>query len=442
MKRPAKTRLLYGIAIGFTLLLGACSEAIQVDDTDKQFPVLLSATISNDVVTLRWDEAHVSGFESYKLVRSLTPLPPGLNPSSNGTDIRVLLNTDDPDSTSFLDDNVPLVQKAYYKLYIDIGDRLVESDNIAVNFSNFIVDAVPFFAKFHPDSSWVFIADQSSGDLIMVDYLQEKILGRQENLVYTGNLEYASLSFDQFQGAPEAWLWTGFGNKTLISLNPFSVKTTIGGNETGYSLIDNGRGQLLTTSYDYYTSLTVRDYQSFNIIQNHYRSNYYERRMLIMLDPVNERFCEISPYQLRAFNLKASDNWNLSNEQTQYTNTYSVPYLNIPVSKSRQFFMPYTTGEVYNQNLVKIGDLPFISSQEYRGFAFSDDDQFVYSLGIQSFPFATVVQKIRLADLSLVAIRTIDNTFPNAIKAVPGGVVVIGTTNTANNQTFIKKIPL
>lgn len=414
-----------------------CKEDLSVDNSDKNFPITLLYTLKNDAIEFDWEPAEVSTFESYVLVRSVNPIPPGLSPIFGSTE--TVFTTDRPDSTTFTDISLPLFQEVHYKLYIDIGDRFVESDDIAIAFDNFLVNGNPALVRFVTDSNWVVIGDDFNQRVLVLDYLHKTTLGNRSALPFT-NLDNMAVTIGNFNNDPALHWWSGYNSPLVMSLPGLITKKTYGISTSPFSWVVAPDGRFYSTQYDFDNGFTTRTPDDFSIVKGYYRPNYYEHRTLLLLDPAEGLFVEASPYQLRTFKVNSSD--GIASDVLQLgTNTYSTFLQYIPASRDLHYFVPQFDGIVYDRNLALVTQIPLASSTGFVDCAFSQDGQYLYVLSNNFQVFGSIITKYNFPLMTVAAERRLAGVQARDIETTAdGGLVFVGSNVNGSSIMLIKKI--
>ncbi|MCC6281025.1 MAG: hypothetical protein IT262_10515 [Saprospiraceae bacterium] len=418
--------------------LAGCKDELIIDNTDQNFPLTLQTTAANDKVILHWDAVNVSNFEKYVVVRSRNPIPIGLRPVFSTGDVEIIFQSDISDTTSFVDAALPIVQKLYYKLYVGFGERFVESAATEISFDNLLVEGNGGVIKFVADSNWVILGDEFTGILRVVDYSTKQI--KSQRSVQFTNGDNMCLDVAVENGKSVLYWWAGYNNlfkyslPDLTQLNYWSVPFS------GFSLIAGEGDRIYTTQYDFNESFAARRKTDMSVVKAHYRTDYYTHRTLLMLDKTTNRMVEASPYRIMVYNVDAATG-NVTNLVEKTTNTFSVFYRDIPVSKNGQYFVPQFDGSVYDQNLNLVLQVPLLNNG-YADLDFSPDGLYLY-VAYLDFTFGgTLIQKMKFPSLEVIGTRRFTSASPRVIEAVPGGVVFVGSGVNGLNQVLVKKIDL
>ena len=418
--------------------LAACKDDLMIDNSDQNFPLDLQMETGNDKVSLRWEAVQVSNFEKYVVVRSRNPIPAGLQPVFSSSDFEIVFQSDRADSLSFVDQALPIVEKLYYKLYVGFGERFVESAAKEVLFDNLLVEGNGAVIKFVADSNWVILGDEFSGTLRVLDYSTRQVKALRS--VQFTNVDNMCLDVAVENGKSVLYWWAGYNNLYKYSLPDLTQLNFWSVPYSGFSILAGPGDQIFTTQYDFTQSFAVRRKSDMSAVREYYRTDYYTHRTLLMLNQSTNRILEASPYRLLVFNVDPITG-NVTNTVEKTTNTFSVFYRDIPVSKNGQYFIPQYDGNVYDQNLNTVLQVPTLNNG-YVDVDFSPDGQSIY-VAYQDFSFGgSLIHKYRFPSLELLGIRRFNSTFPRSLEAVSGGVIFVGSGVNGFNQVLVKKLDL
>ncbi len=427
------------------LLLSTCKEQIETDNTDKKFPLILRAERQGDGVKLSWDPSNVSNFDKYIVVRSFEPLPSGLRPTFQGGQFNIVHESSSQTNTSFIDNNVPIVDQIFYKIYIAFDNRFVESDNIKVEFNNFILQGNASVIRFLPDSNWVLYNDEFNTQIKLVNYETSKLISEVQPQSIIG-FDNMVVEFYEKDGKTNLRWWANLGiqNYTLPNLSLGSNTSTE--QFPGYAMAIGSGNHIYTTQYDYTNAFTVRNKNTLAIIKGYYRSEYYLRRLVTILDPATNLILETSQSNSTTFNVNSTSAL-LTNIKEKFVPVQAGLLAQIVISPDRQYFIRDALGEIYDRDLETNQKIPLTQSPFGSTFlqdaSFSLDGQYVYAQVFDQSQGAISIRKFAFPSMELVGERVLSGINPKRIQAVQGGVVVVANISTnQGNAVFIKKFEL
>jgi hypothetical protein len=419
------------------LLIGifSCKEEIQIDNTDKGYPLSLRMKIDDETPVFDWDETRVSNFDGYTLVRSEIPIVDGQKPGFGGSTI--ILKTTKLDSLHFEDNSTPFVVDLYYKLYAELGGRFLESQTIKVNQE---LTKFPFSADmiyFIPDSSWAVILTANQIKLTLYDYKEKKILNTK---ILGGAVSVGDVSMTDAVENDKRILYyfNPYDKLYKFDLMDFTLLKSSVVNTNSFSMVSNA-GQIYSTHYDYDKSFSIRRITDLFTTKNYLRSNYYDRRLMVVLDGAVNRLAEISPYGISAFNINTSTSQASNTSNVDFQVFGNQQMLHVPVSADKQYFVPKSDGQVYDKNLAVVTQpIPLNNPVDYT---FSFDGKFLYSLSLDINFTSAVITKFNFPEMTIVNAKTISFITPKRIQATSDGVMFFGVDFNQGN-TFVKKIKL
>lgn len=411
-----KTQLLT-VLIAFTFLITSCKKEIDVDLTDNKFPINLTLVEKDGVSYLTWDKVKVSNFVSYILVRSTKPIAAGLEPKVGDPDNVIITEITDIDSTEFSDLSVPWNDVVYYKLYVDIGYRFIESQSLENKQSSFVFKDFFETIKIDNDSNWAILIGSNFSRVVVFDLIHNEIISDNTlNIFVDPNTAVLETGHDGTNKM--LYLWDDFS----ASLNKYTLPDLELLDQEYipaqfFSLLDNGKGKLYSTSYDQTNSFGIRNQNDLKLIKGVNRSNYYDQRSLVILDPTIQKVAEISSGKIISFDVNQG-NYVISNQTSVNIsgNSQSVPR-EIVISKDRNYMVVSTNGTVYDKDLKLVAKNAFQSDSQY---AFSEDSKFFYRsyrdnnnivrIAKYSFPDMQLLKEIELPLFSIVKMQQFENS--------------------------------
>jgi hypothetical protein len=434
MKNPIQ---FFKILLPILLLCGifSCKEEIIIDNTDDGFPLTLRIEVNDETPTFSWDATRVSNFDSYTLVRSEFPIPSGQKPGFGNT--FVIMKTTNVDSLSVDDVSTPFVSELHYKLYADIGGRFIESQSVLVKQD---LTKLPFSADllhFIPDTSLVVILTANQIKLTLYDYKEKKIVSTK-TIGGSVNIGDAAITDAVENGKRIIYYFNPYDKLYKFDLADFTQIKTNAVITNCFSMVSNAN-QVYSTHYDYDKSFSVRRITDLFTTKNTPRSNYYDRRLLVVIDQATNRIAEISPSGISAFNINASTSQASNTSNINFTSFGSQQNLNVPQSSDKKYFIPKSDGQVFNNNLEAVTQPLVLNSA--LDYTFSADGKFLYSLSLDFNFQSGIITKFNFPEMTLVSEKVIPGVSPKRIFKIDGGVEFFGI-DFNQTSTFVKKVKL
>lgn len=432
------------IFLGLLLFLG-CQKEVTLDNTDKNFPLLLNYSTTNENNRFSWAEVNVSGFQQYVLVRSSTPIPVGGTPSGK---TRVFESSNIKDTIALPTANILFDSVGYYKLYTQINDRWLESQEVRVSNTSLIVSGTPLASTFLPDSNWVLILKQESNasttaKLVLIDVLKKKAYSSSVFFPITSTDQIA-LSIGYNNGKPEALIATSstFRRIALPTMTQISQNSAF---TSPYSIAKGGNNLLFTTNASPSTSFNVRKNSDFSIVKSHNRNNYFEHRTLGVIDTATNLLVEVSQSKLEIFSINPTNGAINSGNLVLNNLSFSPFFIDIIVSPDRQYFCPNTSGIVYDHGLNPVGQFPDIAigSSFLQDVVFSADGKFIYALLFDFFTGFTKITKRSFPEFTAISETPINNVSAMRIGRLKEGLALIVADQSSGTTRFtVQKINL
>ena len=239
------------LCFGILVYLGiGCRKEIIIDNTDNQYPIQLTKTTDNNQTIFLWEKANITTFKKYILVGNSVELSFGIK-KINPNQMNFYREFTDINTTSHkLSGHIQTTENFYFKLYIDVGNRLIESPNVLntmpvisfdKNYRWFTVsksDSTIYLASSSPRAIAVVnyknglnLDSESESNAIEVDFQQNLLLKTKEN-----NLDYLYL----------------IGRSAFVKFNlpQLSIKNEIPTNFIVPNSIVSNNKDIIFTSYD------------------------------------------------------------------------------------------------------------------------------------------------------------------------------------------------
>jgi hypothetical protein len=429
---------------GLLLFLG-CQKEVVLDNTDKNFPLRLNYSTTKDDNRFSWAEVNVTGFQQYVLVRSSTTIPVGGTPSGK---TRVFESTNVKDTIALPTANILFDSVGFYKLYTQINDRWLESQEVRVSNTNLIVSGNHLASTFLPDSNWVLILKQESNasttaKLVLIDVLKEKMYS-SSIFFPISTVDQIALSISYNNGKPEALIATSstFRRIALPTMTQISQNSAF---TSPYSVVKGGNDFLFTTNSTVSTSFNVRKNSDFGVVKSYSRSNYFEHRTLAVLDTTTNLLVEASQSKLEIFSINPT-NGTINTGNLVLNNVSFPPFLiDIIVSPDRQYFCPNASGIIYDRGLNPIGQFSDIAigNSFLQDAVFSVDGRFTYALVFDFFTGLTKITKQNFPEFTAVSETPINGTSPIRIGRLKEGLcLILSDQNSGNARFTVQKINL
>lgn len=405
-------RLHYFLAF-MALLSGiwlSCRKDIALDDSDKNFPLDLTAAAEGDSVVLSWVNKRITQFQRVIVLRSSEPMPTNISPLSP-FNAQIVFNSNDETVNRFAEALPFFFTKAYYKVFLQIDGRFIQSDNVSLQFSSFAEDGRPEAVFVHPDSNWIaltLLSNSSSPQLVLVDLNQNKILGRAAINDFS-DPQYSSATFMRYQNKEYVQVLTNSQRYLRFELPQMTLVEEKTIPYQSWSILAQRENDLVfMTHYDYINSVTVRKTGNIlNAIQSFERpNNYYYVRKQYFLNAAERKIIEVSPYDVTRFNVSATGTLIAGSSKSAGLTGYSPYASQMPIAPDGKYFIPNLSGAIYNDELGLEKMVPLDPQRSILDYCFSADDNSVYALDQGFFPFFSArIRKFNLTDMQLVDVR-------------------------------------
>lgn len=412
----------------FCLLLSlffACKKE-QVNNNDGGFPLQLTAQQDGRNVVLDWTETKVSSFEEYIIVRSTEPIPVDFVPTPFSQ--FVIERLDEFEDNQFIDNSPLLAERIYYKVFADIGDRFLQSEEVIVEYEVTILNRIPTRIAHNPDTDLLYIYDGALIEILAYNYVTNENGGK----VGTNSSQPSFCAGNNGNGE-ELYVVNTSTSLKVYDAFTLELKETItpASNIFMRQVATNNNGHLYIYTDNFSNNIKVIDVNSESIVGN-FSSNINNPR-LFMLDEAKNELVVVGNFEIELIDF--DNNGNIESESQTNTNSFPTNNGGFGVSSDNQFFMPYVDGSIYDENLNNTNNLSSTNSF-FEDFAFSSDGTKIFAadnnfLRVQQFSFP---------DLQLEETYNF-SYFINRIFEDDGSLIVVGTLNDfTGTKTIIETI--
>ncbi len=351
-------RQLFPLMVLLLLFCYSCEKEV-IDNTDKNFPIELTSEVKGSLFTLSWTETNISTFNEYLVVRSFDSIPSSLQPSAN----IIVGRIDDLTESTFVDNSAPFETELHYKVYVDIGDRFLESPSVKVVQNILTFDFAAEKIIYSKEQDAFFLAQLSQGRVSRYDVASNKITHE-----ISGITNFRDFMLGNNGGTQELYissqsngLITIYNAGNLAEINAFSVGREV------YAMANNNRGLLfMSTDFSSESLRIIRrsDFSQAGSINTMVSSS--ERRLTMLNEATNE-LVEATSFEIMYYKI-GEDGSVLEVRENRATNGTLLG--KIVISPDKQNIIPYRTGTVFDTNLaLKIS--PNIFSSSVSAFAFN-----------------------------------------------------------------------
>lgn len=339
-------------------LLFSCQKE-EINNLDKGFPIELNIESVGQSSILSWTATNISTFEEYLVVRSFDSIPTGINPEANF----VIAQIDDYEEASFRDASLSFEEELFYKVYVDIGDRFLESPSIKASRKILRFDFFASDITYDASQDVFFLKELSAGEIHRFDVAQNEIT----HSVAVDNFE--DFIVGTYAGQRE--LYVSSQGNGLIQIYDATNLELIADFSTGKrtpQVETNNRGLLFCAIDDFDEQLTVYRRSDFTRMGSANNTAGSSGRTLTLLNEATNELLESTFDGL--FYYRFDDDGNLMESKS---NTFQTGFVlnNIRISPDKTRFIPFQSGEVFNTNLeLQTGGL---FSNDISDFVFSPD---------------------------------------------------------------------
>ncbi len=351
-------RQFFPLVVLLLLFCYSCEKEV-IDNTDKNFPIELRSETIGSISKLIWTETNISTFNEYIIVRSFDSIPSSILPASN----IIVGRIDDFEETNFVDNSAAFEDELHYKVYVDIGDRFLESPSIKVTQNILSFDFVAEKILYDDKQDVFFLAELSQGRVSRFDVASNEITHE-----ISGISNFRDFMLGDNEGTRELYISSQsnglvsiYNATNLAAIDAFSVGREV------YAMANNSRG-LLFLSTDFSVD-QLRIFRRSDFLQRgsiNTSISTSERRLAMLNEDTNE-LIEATSFELMYYKI-AEDG---SVMEVRENRSINGTLLNkITISPDKENIIPYRVGTVFDSNLdIKFSTNVFSSS--VSSFAFN-----------------------------------------------------------------------
>lgn len=424
----------------FLLSLSSCLKEVKVNDSDNIFPLTLRLASNKESVRLEWDKFSSVGFRKYMIVRSFSPIAAGLTPR-NSSAHTIISEITDINTLTFSDHFINTTPIFFYKLYVDVGNRYIESPNLEVKntlhvFSTTLSGntAFPYPEKniaLLPHSSF---ADRTLRLFTLDDY---KIIRETEDV---------SFHFNSLSMMPRIF-YTDTDNKNILytiystQLVKFDLEKMMLNNVAAVPNVNLKQPYSIAVdeSFIIYTLRDVTDGMhvisriSGQVLKKIAIPNWNEKRIVFSSEPSLHQFTEISKEKAEIFTL--SENGTRTISQTFTINENSDLLDEVKKSPDGKYLVFTKSGSLFNHSFEVVTSN---SCTDCADFFFSRDSKFIYSVHKHS-STATTLRKYSLPGYELLETFSFTN-MSITLTPTTSGIGLFGNFGSGTGISFFKEL--
>ncbi len=363
----------------------SCRKAITIDDTDRDFPIQLSATIEGDSVVLSWNLERTVQFQRLIVVRTPAPIDKGLSPF-NLPDVKFILDSGEDDIEQLVELKSVYYRSLYYKVYVQVGaEKFIESNSVVVNYDGFSAEGFPTSALAHPDSNWVVVVvnlGNQSTQISLINLDENKVMGSM--FIPRSVPPTLSLSFKYFN--EQAYLmvmetpyqYSRYQLPTMVLSEkvtlPYPTWSVLGARSNDFVFMTHENAEY---------GMTIRKVEEISTVTHAYERQYqnFQNHVQTFLDASQNKILEIcdNGIQRLRFTTDGALDSTYSKVNPWATNN-SMNSHDIVVAPGGKYFIMGRNRYVYNENLDRVAQLYSENGRDHSDYCFSPDGKYLYAL--------------------------------------------------------------
>jgi hypothetical protein len=351
---------MYKLSI-FSFLLGivtfwGCKEPDITPDNNKEFPIAIEVKENpKSGVEISWPKVNINKFENYTLIRSADSI--GFSGQIGDT----LWVVDDIDQTKIIDKNLPLIGKMYYRFFVNIKGRVLQSKTVAYKRKDiFSFDNLTYNNIFYnPLKNLIYL---QNGQSIQTINTETGVLSKNANLPSASTKNLVSrpedpdniylISEDQIE------IYDAVTLKLRQTLKNPNYPTD------RFVSITSGYGKYYVTIYGYPMKVKVFDATSKALLKTYNTIYNVDSRMSLRILPAQKRLLalyENNSQDDEAILLDLDDSGNIISSNIIVDNTYPFSSFNCAITPNGENII-FNRKAIMDKDLKQIGILPNFNS--------------------------------------------------------------------------------
>lgn len=359
------TQIIVLILIGFAASFWGCKKE-PVDNSDKDYPIQLTASQVDGDVVLEWTKTNISNFESYIILRSTDSIPDAQTPPL--LDIKTI---DDFETNSYKDGTLVLSEKIFYKVYVKIGDRFLFSPTVAVPISVNLLNLTPSNATFNKELHKVYIYDGATFKVYAYDYDAGVIT---DTLTINLAADPVMETGNSGQGEELYLATAGQTSLKVFDAQNLDLKTSI--NVTGgiYAVAPSSDDWLYTITGDWSNNLRIYRRSTGALYTSNVGGSASSPRLKLF--PGSNR--ELAIADFGGLRRKLYNDSGGIIESAEFSFGLS-PMTKIEISPDGNFILADFQGNIFDKNMTIIGFLPSVTFAGITASVFSKDGSKIFA---------------------------------------------------------------
>ena len=379
-----KTKYLFlfsGLLFSFSLAFNSCRKE---EDLSKysNFPLELTYEDVPSGIKLKWNKVNTSDFVQYLIVRSVTDTIPDIKTGTLANSVATVARITDANKTEFID-FATLNSKAYYRVFVQLGNRFVSSRNITPNANIISVPGFTYELLYNPKRKFVYMLDRNNALLNLYDVNKNAVVKSVRVSLNTSNIFYLNLG--QFNGNDELQIQgMDASSNGMINIHDpvtLELKDQIG---TGFSsssvtsFCSDNSGTFFAYASSFFSLKAISRTQKIVLSTNNLNNSGNTLRFKKLSDskivgmPSNTGYAQLLQF----------------NASGQYASPANLAFVSLissgtnnpfVVSPFENVFIHGFNGVIYDNQMKFLGQLSTSSIITYRDFAFSDDATKLYA---------------------------------------------------------------
>lgn len=418
----------FALLLCFSFLASACQKE-EIDNSDKNYPIQLTATIPSRNVELTWTKTNIASFEGYVVVRSTEPIPDTETPPTGA-----IATISDQDINSFSDSSFPFVEKIYYKVFVKAAGRFLISPTVELVTNINLLNLAASFAQPDPENNVVFLTDLNKSQLYRYNYLTDEFT---DSLTLSSLFTIKTALGDNGEGLE---LYISYNNDSRIYVYDAATldfKTSIIMNGSVISFASGNNGFIYVATDNFNANFAVYKRSNKTLVGSaNYSFGSFDRVLTVL--PGNGLVIDAANSKLDAYTINQSTGAVTNHKEAFVQNNFFGSNGKITTSADGSAFMPFPDGVIYNKDLAATNSLPNPNFTFFSDFAFSEESDKLWAFPNSPFEMREFAYPSLDGPTTKPLNYSVVRAFPDGDQLILVGLVF----NQFTTQTIVDRLPI
>jgi hypothetical protein len=365
---------IFSFLLGIVTLWG-CKEPDITPENNKDFPIAINVKANpSGGVEIYWDKVNINKFDNYTLIRSVDSL--NFSPQFGDT----LWVVDDINQTKIIDKNLPLLNKVYYTLSVNIKGRVLQSKSEPfqrtdiLSFDNVIYDS----RLVNPTKGIIYLINSNNRTMRTIN-IETGVLSKEVNMPSLG-IKTLTLRAED----PDNLYFVAEDKIEIYDATTLELRQTLKNSNyptDRFVSIISGYGKYYVTIYGYPLKVKVFDATSKALLKTYSTTYNIDSRMVIRIFPNQKRllsYYENGGQDDEAILIDLDDNGNIMSSNKVVDVSYPFNSYNCVIAPNGESVI-FNKKIIMDKNLKELSPFPGFGSNSGTFPHYSPNSLYVLS---------------------------------------------------------------